>query len=228
MNLPFYRVVCAGSSSILQGPSVWHNHRRGWEGEALQGVHKDSEGGHVCVCVCVFLQYICSAQSGNLRILEIALCILRILRLCSNLEIAQITHDRETTFASASEWFSYLACRPAMNGIVGGQHGSTALRHFVRSNFSRFRREAHEKQKSVYQVAWTNKYKCTAIKCAQLLRIAWHKTSQKPSVAHQHTALLFQIAIWRQAPVIKAVFHPASYTSTADAHLQADWQSGNS
>ena len=63
-----------------------------------------------------------------------------------------------------------------------------------------------------------NKYNCKAIKYAQLLRIAWHKTSQKCSVAHQHTALiLFQIAIWRQAPVIKVVFHPASYTS---------WQSG--
>ena len=64
-----------------------------------------------------------------------------------------------------------------------------------------------------------NKYNCTAIKYAQLLRIAWHETSQKPSVA-QHKALLFQIAIWSQAPVIKSVFHPASYKSTAGAGYQ--------
>ena len=41
------------------------------------------------------------------------------------------------------------------------------------------------------------------------------KTSQKPSSITQYTALLFQIAIcclWRQTLLIKAVFHPASYT----------------
>ena len=36
--------------------------------------------------------YICSVQSGNLRNLEIALCILRILRLRSNLEIAHYSY----------------------------------------------------------------------------------------------------------------------------------------
>ena len=33
-----------------------------------------------------------------------------------------------------------------------------------------------------------NKYNCTAIKYAQLLRIARHETSQKPSFAYQCTA----------------------------------------
>ena len=64
-----------------------------------------------------------------------------------------------------------------------------------------------------------NGYNCTAIKYAQLLRIGQHETFQKPSVAHQHTALLFQITIWRQTLLIKAVFHPASYTSTVDRSL---------
>ena len=68
-----------------------------------------------------------------------------------------------------------------------------------------------------------NKYNCTAIKYAQLLRIARHETSQKPSVAYQYTALLFQITIcclWRQkTPLIKPVFHPASYTCTVDCSL---------
>ena len=41
--------------------------------------------------------------------------------------------------------------------------------------------------------------------------------SSKPSVAHQHTALLTfpdrnLPPIWRQMPLIKDVFHPASYT----------------
>ena len=68
-----------------------------------------------------------------------------------------------------------------------------------------------------------NEYNCTAIKYAQLLRITRHETSQKPSVAYQYTALLFQITIcclWRQkTPLIKAVFHPASYTCTVDCSL---------
>ena len=42
-----------------------------------------------------------------------------------------------------------------------------------------------------------NEYNCTAIKYAQLLRIARHETSQKPSFAYQYTALLFQITICR-------------------------------
>ena len=68
-----------------------------------------------------------------------------------------------------------------------------------------------------------NKYNCTAIKYAQLLRIARHETSQKPFITYQYTALLFQIALcrlWRQkTPLIKAVFHPASYTCTVDCSL---------
>ena len=53
----------------------------------------------------------------------------------------------ETTYASASERFNYLA-RRHLNGIDGGQHGvvSTALRHFVRLNFPHARREAHNTQ----------------------------------------------------------------------------------
>ena len=43
------------------------------------------------------------------------------------------------------------------------------------------------------------------------------------SVSYQYTAFLFQIAIcclWRQkTPLIKAVFHPASYTCTVDCSL---------
>ena len=70
-----------------------------------------------------------------------------------------------------------------------------------------------------------NEYNCTAIKYAQLLRITRHETSQKPSVAYQYTALLFQITIcclWRQkTPLIKAVFHPASYTCTVDCSLSS-------
>ena len=63
---------------------------------------------HVCQRLCTYvtqnwhlytcrgphngLWCICSAQSGNLRNLEIALHVLRILRLRSNLEIVQVTH----------------------------------------------------------------------------------------------------------------------------------------
>ena len=57
---------------------------------------------------------------------------------------------------------------------------------------------------------------CIAVRYdVDILRIARHKTSRKPSVAHQYTALLFQIAVcrlWRQTPLIKADFHPVSYT----------------
>ena len=65
------------------------------------------------VCQIIYT-YICSAQSDNLRNLEIALCILRIPRLRSNLEIAQpisrlrsqsqdcITHTRNLKIA----WFA--------------------------------------------------------------------------------------------------------------------------
>ena len=91
-----------------------------------------------------------------------------------NIQIAQITHAHcswyrrwldncstkgrkttvtETICVSASERFSYLACHPTMNQIAGEQHGSTTLRHFIRSNFPHARREAHDMQKSVYLVA---------------------------------------------------------------------------
>ena len=67
-----------------------------------------------------------------------------------------------------------------MNGIVGGQHGSTALHHFVQSNFPRARREAHDTQESVYLHSSINKHNYTAIKYAQLLCITRHETSQNP------------------------------------------------
>ena len=51
-----------------------------------------------------------------------------------------------------------------------------------------------------------NEYNCTAIKYAQLLRIARHETC----------------CLWRQkTPLIKAVFHPASYTCTVDCSLSS-------
>ena len=64
----------------------------------------------------------------------------------------------ETTCASASERFGYLACHPAVNGIVGEQHSSTVLCHFVWSKFPCARREANDTQKSVYLVAWIQQY----------------------------------------------------------------------
>ena len=71
-----------------------------------------------------------------------------------------------------------------------------------------------------------SKYNCTPVRyhvnAQELLHITQHKTSRKISVAYQYTALLFQIAacrLWRQTPLIKAVFHPASYTCTADHSL---------
>ena len=91
-----------------------------------------------------------SAQSENLRNLEITLHILRILRLCKlHLHIivdtelfAQQRDERrqdtmtETTCASAPERFSYLARRP-VNRIGGGQHGVvlTVLHHFTQLTF---------------------------------------------------------------------------------------------
>ena len=202
--------------------------------------------------------YMFPAQSGNLRNREIALRILWInpeiafqSRDCAtivrNLQIAQITHaldtedgyvtaqqrderqgngDRETTFVSPSEQFSYLACHPAMNEIVGGQHGSTALRHFVWSNFPRARREAHDTQESVYLEAWINKlysYKiCTTTPYCSALNVS------KTSIAHQHTALLFQTQYGGRRRLsslssILRVTHPQQI-----AHFQAYWQSGNS
>ena len=66
-----------------------------------------------------------------------------------------------------------------------------------------------------------DRYNCTAVRyhrgAQRLLCMAWPKTSWKPSVAHQCTALLtlFQIAIcclWRQTTLIKDVFHSVIYT----------------
>ena len=115
----------------------------------------------------------------------------------------------EMTCVSASERFSYLACRPAWLNRASpfrpielstcSAWGTWYAKEHIPSNM--------------------NGYNCTAIKYAQLLRIGQHETFQKPSVAHQHTALLFQITIWRQTLLIKAVFHPASYTSTVDHSL---------
>ena len=52
-----------------------------------------------------------SVQSENLHNLEIALCILRILRLCSNLEIAQHVHNLRT-LNFAWQWVIYcVACK---------------------------------------------------------------------------------------------------------------------
>ena len=91
-----------------------------------------------------------SAQSENLRNLEITLRILRILRLRKlrlhtivDTELfAQQRDERrqdtmtETTCASAPEQFSYLARQP-VNRIGGGQHGvvSTVPHNFIRLTF---------------------------------------------------------------------------------------------
>ena len=103
----------------------------------------------------------------------------------------------ETTCASVVERFSYLACRP-VNGIGGGQHSvvSIVLLHFVRSNFPRARREAHGTQ--AYIPSSMNKYNCTAIKYAHLLRIARHETPQSLSllINTQHYSSRLQYAAY--------------------------------
>ena len=70
---------------------------------------------------------------------------------------------------------------------------STALRHFVGSNFSRARREAHDMIHKCIP-SNMNKYDCTPVRyhadAQELLRFTRHKTSRKPSVAHQYIALL--------------------------------------
>ena len=78
---------------------------------------------------------------------------------------------------------------------------------------------------SIYLVAW-KKYNFTVVRYSvdpqQLLCMARHETFWKPSVAYQHTALL-TLPDRNKPPIeaclIKAVFHPASYTCTADCSL---------
>ena len=68
-------------------------------------------GGQGFIAVTGRWKCISSAQSENLHNLEIALCILRILRLCSNFEIAQHVHNLRTlTFAW--QWvIYYVPCK---------------------------------------------------------------------------------------------------------------------
>ena len=115
----------------------------------------------------------------------------------------------EMTCMSASERFSYLACHPAW---LNSASPFRLIELSTCSAWGTWYAKEHIPDNM-------NGYNCTAIKYAQLLRIGRHETFQKPSVAHQHTALLFQITIWKQTLLIKAVFHPASYTSTVDRSL---------
>ena len=52
----------------------------------IQGILPEQHG--ICIYICTTTHYMCSAQSRNLRNLEITLCILRIPKLRANLEIA--------------------------------------------------------------------------------------------------------------------------------------------
>ena len=133
-----------------------------------------------------------------------------------NLQIVQITHAHysgyrrrlvncstkgwkttvtETICVSASEQFSYLACHPTVNQIGREQHASTTLHHFIRSNFPRAWREAHDMQKSIYLVAYIQLYSykiCTTTPYCSARNI---------SKTFRCSALLFQIAIcclWRE------------------------------
>ena len=80
-------------------------------------------------------------------------------------------NDKKGDDLHVSTWAIYFACCP-INGIGGGQH-SIIIIH-VHSSM--------------------NKYNSTALEyhvdAQELLHIARHKTSWKPSVAHQYTALL--------------------------------------
>ena len=68
-------------------------------------------GGQRFIAVTGRWKCISSAQSENLHNLEIALCILRILRLCSNFEIAQHVHNLRT-LNFAWQWVIYcVACK---------------------------------------------------------------------------------------------------------------------
>ena len=59
----------------------------------------------------------CSVQSVNLRNLEIALCILRILRLCSNLKIAHSSCaiSRLHNYCAQSSDYANYACTLLVN-----------------------------------------------------------------------------------------------------------------
>ena len=109
----------------------------------------------------------------------------------------------ETTCASASERFNYLACRH-VNGIDGWQHGVvlTALRLFTISSDRIFHTLGMKHMIRKHIPSSMKKYNFTAVRypvdAQQLLHMAQHETSRKPSVAYQHTALLtLQIAISR-------------------------------
>ena len=114
----------------------------------------------------------------------------------------------------------YFACWP-VNVISRGQHDVVAFRHFSWSNLPRAWREAYAWYASIYLRSSVNRYNCTAVRyhrdAQRLPCMARPKTSWKPSVAHQCTALLtlFQITIcclWRQTTLIKDVFHSVIYT----------------
>ena len=101
----------------------------------------------------------------------------------------------EMTCASASVRFNYLA-RRHVNGIDGGQHGvvSTALRHFAISSNRTFHTLGVKHMIRKHIPSSMKKSNFTAVRypvdAQQLLRMARHETSRKPSVAYQHTALL--------------------------------------
>ena len=91
--------------------------------------------------------------------------------------------------ACQHQWL--VLARWRVNGIGGRQHGvvSTALCHFIRSNFACARHEAQNT--SIYLVARITI--CTAVRyhadAQKLFHIARHKMSW-PSIAHQYTALI--------------------------------------
>ena len=97
--------------------------------------------------------------------------------------------------SAQSERFNYLA-RRHVNGIDGGQHGvvSTALRHFAISSDRTFHTLSVKHMIRKHIPSSMNKYNFTAVRypvdAQQLLRMARHETSPKPSIAYQHTALL--------------------------------------
>ena len=120
-----------------------------------------------------------------------------------------------------STWAIYFACWP-MNRIGGGQHGavSIALRHFVWLNFPCAQHEANNMQLILSSMNNCNfiavRY-CTHADAQELLCIAWNKMSRNflllVNTQHTHSSKSHTTCrLWRQMPVIKDVFHPASYT----------------
>ena len=97
----------------------------------------------------------------------------------------------ETTCAPASEQFNYLARRHNR-----GQHGvvSTALCLFAILSDRTFHTLGVKHMICKHIPSSMKKYNFTAVRypvdAQQLLRMARHETSRKPSVAYQHTALL--------------------------------------